>query len=121
MERYDDEQPRAAEFLQVPSRNIGRWLPRIGERAADRLGCEMWRDAARLVRDWVRALPAAGQDSPVEQLERLLLAHLERLGDELPARARATLLGVSVPTYQKRVRYHADQVAEVREPVDVEP
>ncbi len=120
MERYGDEQPRAAEFLQTPSRNIGRWLPRIRERSTDRLGCEMWRDAARLVRDWVRALPAAGEDSPVERLEQLLLAHLERLGDELSTRTKSALLGVSAPTYQKRVRYYADRVVEHREPADVE-
>ncbi len=56
----------------------------------------------------------------MERLERLLLAHLERLGDELSTRTKSVLLGVSAPTYQKRVRYYADQVAEHGEPAGVE-
>ena len=120
MERYGDEQPRAAEFLQTPSRNIGRWLPRIEERAVERSTCEMWWDAARLVRDWVRALPA-NTESPIESLEKLLLNHLERLDDELSTRTKSTLLGVSAPTYHKRVRYYVEQAAPDNEVMELEP
>jgi DNA-binding NtrC family response regulator len=120
MERYADEQPRAAEFLQIPSRNIGRWLPRIEERAAARSACDMWREAARLVRDWVRALPATAE-SPIESLEKRLLTHLERLDDELSTRMKSTLLGVSAPTYQKRVRYYAEQASPDNEEMELQP
>jgi len=103
IERYRGEQPRAAEFLHTPSRNIGRWLPKIRERDNQRHACESWRDASRLVRDWVRALPATA-DSPIESLERLLISHIERLNDTVTAKEKASMLGVSAPTYQKRVR-----------------
>lgn len=105
MERYQGEQPRAAELLHTPSRNIGRWIPKIENRATERAECDDWRDAARLVRDWVRALPAT-TDSPTESLEKMLLSHLERLDDKATTQDKAAILGVSAPTYQKRVRYY---------------
>jgi DNA-binding NtrC family response regulator len=120
LERYSNEPPRAAAFLKTPSRNIGRWLPRIEDRTADRQACDMWREAARLVRDWVRALPADA-DSPIECLEKLLLVHLERLDDALSTRIKSALLGVSAPTYQKRVRYYAERAAAGDQLMEVEP
>jgi len=105
MERYRGEQPRVAELLHTPSRNIGRWIPKIESRAIERAECDGWRNAARLVRDWVRALPAT-TDSPIESLEKMLLSHLERLDDKATTRDKAAILGVSAPTYQKRVRYY---------------
>ena len=72
------------------------------------------------MRDWVRALPADA-DSPIERLEKLLLAHLERLDGELSTRMKSTLLGVSAPTYQKRVRYYATQAVPGDELMEMEP
>ena len=45
---------------------------------------------------------------------------LERLDDELPIRMKSTLLGVSAPTYQKRVRYYAEQVSPANEEMELQ-
>ncbi|GHD34758.1 sigma 54-interacting transcriptional regulator [Halioglobus pacificus] len=105
LERYDGEQGRAASFLCTQARNLGRWAPRIAERTATRHAYRDWREVARLVRDWVRALPAE-PPSPPATLEKLLLIQLERSGDNVTSREKSRLLGVSVPTYQKRLKHY---------------
>ena len=102
-DRYGNEQPRIAEFLQTPSRNIGRWMPKIEERAAARAANQHWREPARLIREWVRGAPLGGP-SPLLQLENTLLSHLQRQDKKILALEKAEILGVSVPTYQKRLK-----------------
>ena len=110
-DRYKNEQPRVAEFLQTPSRNIGRWLPKISERTAVRSANQHWRELARLVREWVRGAPLGGP-SPLLKLENTLLSRLQRLDKTVLIRERAEILGVSVPTYQKKVKQLEEQPAD---------
>ena len=92
-----------AEFLATRPRNISRWLPQIEEREAARQGCEPWSEASRLVALWIRDL-APEQQSPLQVAEQRLLWHLEHSASGMSLRGRAQILGVSVPTYQKRLK-----------------
>ncbi|GAB5451371.1 MAG: hypothetical protein Hals2KO_16990 [Halioglobus sp.] len=107
MERYREDTPRAAEFLHTRSRNISRWMPKISAREAERAASALWQTPRRLVREWVRECSQL-EDSPMLMLQDRLLAHLEEQAGSLSAAKRARLLGVSTPTYMKRLKQRAD-------------
>lgn len=98
-----DQPARAARSLGTTSRNVQRWLPRIRARAPEREACGHWGPMEEAVRRWaVDALPAV--DDPLAALRNLVLRQLETQGAEASVRTRAAILGVSVPTYYKRLR-----------------
>lgn len=101
--RYRGKHGASADFLQTSRRNIVRWLPTIASRQALRDGCALWQEPARLVADWVRGLGNAGV-SPLVAGQGLLLELLEAQGDLATVELRARMLGVSRPTYGKRLR-----------------
>ncbi len=101
--RYRGQHAASADFLQTSRRNIVRWLPAIASRQAAREGCSLWQEPARLVGDWVRGLGSAGV-SPLSAGEGLLLEILEAQGDVATLEQRAQMLGVSRPTYGRRLR-----------------
>jgi hypothetical protein len=101
--RYPGDNRAGAEFLLTRPRNLSRWQPQIEGREADRLASDAWREPRRLVAMWIREIPPP-DSSPLEQAENLLLSHLEQLAGSQPLRRRAHILGVSVPTYQKRLK-----------------
>jgi len=100
--RYRGKHGPSAAFLQTSSRNIVRWLPGIASRQASREGCLLWQEPARLVADWVRGLGNAGV-SPLVAGEGLLLELLEAQGHLVTVESRARMLGVSRPTYGRRL------------------
>ncbi|HEY7776731.1 MAG TPA: hypothetical protein VIC02_09330, partial [Kineobactrum sp.] len=61
-------------------------------------------EPARLVGDWVRGL-GIDEVAPLAQAETLLLGHLEARRDNSTVSLRGQLLGVSKPTYAKKVRH----------------
>ncbi len=103
LERYRGDQRRAADFLHTRPRNISRWLPKIESREEERNGSALWQDSRRLLREWVRELPQQEQ-SPLKTLEARLIARLEVQAASLSAGRRSRIMGVSTPTYMKRVR-----------------
>ena len=103
LDRYRGDQRRAADFLHTKPRNISRWLPRIELRENDRNGSALWQKPRRLLREWVRET-SQSEESPMLLMTDKLLAHVMEQGGALGVAARASIMGVSTPTYLKRVR-----------------
>lgn len=106
--RYRGDLPRAAEFLHTRPRNISRWMPKITAREEDRNSSALWQEPRRLLREWVRESPPL-DESPLSLMGDKLMVHLVELGGELSTADRARIVGVSTPTYLKRLREQADR------------
>ncbi len=103
--RFGDDTKMVAEFLHTRPRNISRWLPRVQERQVDRDGSMLWQDARKLVRRWVmEAAPVSG--SPQQLAEEMLLSLVQQECADLSIAERAQIMGVSPPTYQKRMKQY---------------
>lgn len=101
--RFGGDNRGAAEFLQTRSRNIGRWLPRIAERQPEREASLMWQDSGALARQWILETPPL--DVPPQQYaQELLMGLVLHQCDGVSVADRARLMGVSTPTYQKRLK-----------------
>ena len=103
LDRYGDDGRRAADFLHTKPRNISRWLPKIRARDAERNTTSLWQKPRRLIREWIRESPQL-QESPMSIVQALLLAHVEKQCATINAANRARIIGVSMPTYLKRLR-----------------
>ncbi|MAT94916.1 MAG: hypothetical protein CME59_20285 [Halioglobus sp.] len=103
LERYRGDARRAADFLHTRARNISRWLPKIQAREEERNASALWQEPRRRLREWVRESPQL-EKSPMQLLQGRLLAHVEGQGSDLGTARRAGIMGVSTPTYLKRVR-----------------
>ena len=103
LDRYRGNAGKAATLLHTRSRNISRWLSKIEAREEDRNSHPHWQEARRLLREWVRETPVA-DESPIEQVQTLVLGHLQRQAEVTSVAERARMLGVSVPTYHKRLK-----------------
>ncbi|MEZ5568716.1 MAG: sigma 54-interacting transcriptional regulator [Halioglobus sp.] len=103
LDRYRGDLPRAAEFLHTRSRNISRWLPKIAAREEERSASALWQQPHRLLMEWARESSQL-EESPIDLLEGLLRAHVERQAAGMSAAKRAAIMGVSTPTYLKRLR-----------------
>ena len=106
LDRYREDRSKAALLLHTRARNISRWLPKIRARDEQRNSLPLWQDCRRLLREWIRESPLA-DDSPLVRVQGLLLAHVERHTAATTVTQRAGILGVSVPTYHKRLRSEA--------------
>ncbi|MFT4518355.1 MAG: DNA-binding NtrC family response regulator/GGDEF domain-containing protein [Halioglobus sp.] len=103
LDRYRNDVTRAAGFLHTKPRNINRWLPKIQSREEERGNSSLWQIPRRLVSEWVRE-SAQIDESPLLTMQDKLMAHLTRQGGALSAAKRARIMGVSTPTYVKRLR-----------------
>ena len=112
--RYRDNISRAAQLLHTRARNISRWLEKIHARDQERNSHPLWQDCRRLLREWVRESPQADA-SPMETVQTMLLSHVQRHTAATNVVQRAGILGVSVPTYHKRLRALAKDSGETRE------
>lgn len=106
LERYRDDVPKAAAFLHTSARNVRRWLPKIAAREAERTASNLWHKPASTVRDWVREVPPPSS-SPITSMQDKLMRHLVEQGGALSSAKRAQVMGVSTPTYLKRLRAFA--------------
>ncbi|TXS93727.1 hypothetical protein FV139_08785 [Parahaliea maris] len=95
--------PKAARRLQTTSRNVQRWQPRIAERDSERGESMLWKSMDERVRAWL-AEAADDATDPLATARTLLLKQLESQGAGVSLKQRAVVLGVSVPTYNKRLR-----------------
>ncbi|MFV0276986.1 MAG: sigma 54-interacting transcriptional regulator [Parahaliea sp.] len=100
---HNGQVARAARSLQTGSRNVQRWLPRIAERDQQRRDSMLWKTMRERVGTWVDELVIAG-DNPLARARDLLLQQLEQQGDGVSVKIRAAIMGVSVPTYNKRLK-----------------
>lgn len=103
LERSGGDSKGAAEFLQVRTRNIGRWLPKVRERDAEREASALWQPVREPLRQWVLE-STPGDEPPQEQAERMLMSLIAQQCEQLSTVERAKIMGVSTPTYQKRLK-----------------
>ncbi|MEZ5503583.1 MAG: sigma 54-interacting transcriptional regulator [Halioglobus sp.] len=103
LDRYRGDLRRAGEFLHTKPRNISRWLPKIADREDERNSSALWQKPRRLLREWVRE-SAQSEVSPLEFMAGKLMAHVNEQGAALSSTTRARIMGVSTPTYLKRLR-----------------
>jgi len=101
--RYRGNMRATADFLHTRSRNISRWMPPVEERASERNSSPLWNESRRLVGEWARDVSPNGE-SPLDISRNVLLSHLEKLSGEIRISTRAKIMGMSIPTYQKRVK-----------------
>jgi len=102
-ERYRGDTAAAARFLRTRSRNVQRWLPKILARDPERSASLLWQAPRRLVQAWVREAPLPAE-SPQDSLQAMLLAQVVRQCGERKVAERALIMGVSIPTFQKRLQ-----------------
>lgn len=107
LDRYRNDVPKAASFLHTSARNIRRWMPKIQAREEERNNSSLWHEPRRLLREWVRESPQS-EISPLVIMQDKLMIHLGRQAGALSSAKRARVMGVSTPTYLKRVRELAD-------------
>ena len=107
-ERFRDNMRAAADFLQTKPRNIGRWMPKVLSRDHERSASSLWQTPRRLIRQWVREAAPTTQP-PQQLLEALLLSHVVNQCQGLSVADRARIMGVSTPTYHKRLQEFLEQ------------
>ena len=107
LDRYRGDLRQAADFLHTKPRNISRWLPKIELREDERNGSSLWQKPRRLLREWVRESPQS-EESPLLLMEQKLMAHVNEQAVAHNTTMRARILGVSTPTYLKRLREAQD-------------
>ncbi len=103
LDRYGQDVGRAAEFLHTKPRNVHRWKQKIVAREDERDANAVWQEPRRLLKEWVRE-SAYSTDSPMDLMRSVLMRHLVQHGDGLTAAKCAQVMGVSTPTYLKRLR-----------------
>ena len=106
-DRYPGDLRRSAEFLFTRPRNISRWMPKIMARQEERNESLLWREPRRFIGEWVRETPYLGK-SPQLILQKILLSHVTSQCAGASIATRAKIMGVSVPTYQKRLQESLD-------------
>jgi DNA-binding NtrC family response regulator len=107
LDRYRGDLRQTGDFLHTKPRNISRWLPKIALREEERNGSALWQKSRRLLREWVRESPQSA-DSPLLLMADKLLVHVNAQGGALGSATRASIMGVSTPTYLKRMREIGD-------------
>ena len=90
-------------------------MPRVLSRDHERSSSSLWQTPRTLVRRWI--LEAAPGAQPPQQLaEAMLLSHIATQCEGVSVADRARIMGVSTPTYLKRLQDIREQTA--GEPVD---
>jgi DNA-binding NtrC family response regulator len=107
-ERYRGDMRGAAQFLQTKPRNISRWMPKILSRDHERSASLLWQKPRGLIKQWVRET-APPTESPQQLLHDILMSHVVKQCDSIGVADRARIMGVSTPTYQKRLRGTLEQ------------
>ena len=103
LDRYRGDVSRTASFLHTRSRNISRWQPKIVLREEERGASSLWQAPRRLLREWIRELPQP-EYSLLTFLHNKLMFHVNDQAAHLATARRADIMGVSTPTYNKRLR-----------------
>ena len=104
-QRYSGDVRLIARFLHENTRNTRRWLARAHERDGEREAEARWLDCRRLLREWVRESGALPYPL-LQRAQEIFLDILLSLQDEYGVVRCAVLLGVSKPTYTKKISEH---------------
>lgn len=108
-ERYANDGRGVAEFLHTRARNVSRWMPRLEERSQERNASLLWQESQKLIRQWV--LEAAPMETPPQQVAQdILMSLVLQQCADLSVADRARIMGVSTPTYQKRLKQLLQEV-----------
>ncbi|MEM1154021.1 MAG: sigma 54-interacting transcriptional regulator [Pseudomonadota bacterium] len=102
-DRYRENMRAAADFLHTKPRNLSRWLPKIRARERERDDSSLWQSPQKLIRRWLKEAPSL-EVPPQRQMQDILLSHVVSQCADLGVADRARIMGVSTPTYQKRVQ-----------------
>ena len=103
LDRSGGDSRGAAEYLGTRNRNVGRWISRIKESEEEREASLLWQESRRLIREWVLE-SAPPQEVPQQLAQDMLMSLVLQQGGDLSVADRARVMGVSTPTYQKRVK-----------------
>ena len=109
-ERFRGNMRGAADLLHTRSRNISRWMPAILARDHERSGSLLWQEPRKIVKRWMMECPML-DEPPLQVLEGLLLSQVERQCTQLSMTERARIMGLSAPTYQKRLQDYLKRAA----------
>lgn len=101
-ERFDHNDRYTAGLLVTRARNIGRWLPGLMSREPERSASLLWQDTRQCVQRWIQETDNF-QAPPQEVAQTLLLSLVVAQCEGMPVAERAGIMGVSTPTYQKRL------------------
>ena len=102
-DRFGGDSRGAAGFLHTRPRNVGRWMPKIQAREQERENSLLWQDTRRLARRWI--LESAPMEAPPQQVAQdILLSLVLQQCNDISVADRARIMGVSTPTYQKRLK-----------------
>lgn len=93
----------AAEYLCTRNRNVGRWIPKVKDSELEREASLLWQESRRLIREWV-SQSAPPEEAPQQLAQDILMSLVLQQGGDLSVADRAGIMGVSTPTYQKRVK-----------------
>lgn len=107
-DRFRGNTRGAADFLVTKPRNIGRWMPAILTRDHERSASLLWQLPRKLVKQWVVESPVL-DDSPQQLLQDMLLSHILQQCDDISVADRARIMGLSTPTYHKRLQDFLDR------------
>ncbi len=102
-ERFENNDKSTADFLQTRARNVGRWMPGLLRRDAERVASLLWQEPRKSIRRWILEGTFA-LDAPQQIAQNTLLSLVVQQGDGISVSERANIMGVSVPTYQKRLK-----------------
>ena len=108
VERYRENMRAAADFLQTKPRNLGRWMPKIQARESERSESSLWQTPQKLIRRWLKEA-APMQEPPQQLVQGILLSHVISQCSDIGIADRARIMGVSTPTYQKRLQELSNQ------------
>jgi DNA-binding NtrC family response regulator len=103
LKRYRGDRRKAAGFLQTRTRNLGRWMPGVEAREDERGASRLWQEPRRLVQQWISESPPMSAP-PQRVAQDMLLARVKRQCMGMKVAARAKIMGVSAPTYHKRLQ-----------------
>lgn len=101
-ERFDHNDRHTAGLLGTRARNVGRWLPGLMSREPERSASLLWQEARQCVQRWIRETDDF-EEPPQEMAQSLLLSLVTAQCEGVPVAERAAIMGISTPTYQKRL------------------
>lgn len=101
-QRYSGDVRLIARFLRESTRNTRRWLARAHERNREREEDVRWLDCRRLLREWVRESGVLPYPL-LQRVQEILMSVLLSLQNEHGIARCAVLLGVSKPTFNKKI------------------
>ena len=127
LDRFSSSPRAASEAARLSgeeARNITRWTKKIAMRAPDRDNSALWQEPRRAINVWIAEMVSSGQGPGEEermsvQLEDIVLSHLVKYEKSTNLDQRASVLGVSHPTFRKQQRAYNERNGLIYEEIEV--